>query len=79
MTATQGFSYNQNVYALLFHLEMAEAQITQMATQFPEDIRRANLEPSALLDETPARAEALREAAINVFGRWSNLFLSERG
>ena len=79
MTATQGFSYNQNVYALLFHLEMTEAQITQMATQFPEDIRRANLEPSALLDETPARAEALREAAINVFGRWSNLLLSERG
>ena len=79
MTATQGFTYNQNVYALLFHLEMTEAQITEMATLFPEDIRRANLEPSALLDETPTRAEALREAAINVFGRWSNLLLSERG
>ena len=79
MTATQGFSYNQNVYALLFHLEMTHQQINMMVAQFPDDVRRANLEPSDLLAETPARAEALREAAINVFGRWSNLLLSERG
>ena len=75
MTATQGFSYNQNVYALLFHLEMTEAQITQMATQFPEDIRRANLEPNAFLSQTPAHAAALKPIATEIFTRWANLML----
>ena len=73
MTATQGFTYNQNVYALLFHLEMTEQQITQMATQFPEDIRRANLEPATLLSQTPAHAAALKPIATQIFTRWTAL------
>ena len=73
MTATQGFTYNQNVYALLFHLEMTEQQITEMAAQFPEDIRRANLEPATLLSQTPANAAALKPIATKIFTRWAAL------
>ena len=73
MTPIQGFTYNQNVYALLFHLEMTEPQITQMAAQFPEDIRRANLEPDAFLSQTPANAAALKPIATQIFTRWAAL------
>ena len=78
MTATQGFTYNQNVYALLFHLEMTHQQINMMATQFPEDIRRANLEPDAFLSQTPANAAALKPIATQIFTRWAQLLVMQR-
>ena len=73
MTPIQGFTYNDNVHALLFHLEMTEAQITEMATLFPEDIRRANLVPNAFLSQTPAHAAALKPIATQIFTRWAQL------
>ena len=73
MTACQGFSYGDRVHALLFHLEMTEQQITDMAALFPEDVRRGGLNPEELVAETPARAAALRSIAVDVFGRWAQL------
>lgn len=73
MTPVQGFIYGETTYALLFHLEMTEQQITEMATLFPEDVRRGGLEPEKLLSETPAYATALKPAATEIFTRWAKL------
>ena len=73
MTPVQGFTYGDNVYALLFHLEMTEQQIIDMADLFPEDIRRGGYEPETLLSETPVRAAAIRETGTEIFTRWANL------
>ncbi len=73
MTPCQGFTYGETTYALLFHLEMTEQQITEMATLFPEDIRRGGLQPEFLLSETPAHAAALKPIAAEIFNRWAKL------
>ncbi len=73
MTPVQGFTYGETTYALLFHLEMTGQQITEMATLFPEDIRRGGLEPENLLSETPAHVAALKPAANEIFTRWAKL------
>ena len=73
MTPVQGFVYGRHVYALLFHLEMTEHQIRQMAELFPDDLHRANVDRETLLDEIPARLEALRVTALNVFASWTRL------
>ena len=73
MTPVQGFIYGTTTYALLFHLEMTEPQITDMAQLFPEDIRRGGLSPETLLAETPTRAAALKPIATETLTRWANL------
>ena len=73
MTPVQGFTYGETTYALLFHLEMIEQQITEMATLFPEDVRRGGLEPEELLSRTPAHAAALKPIASEIFDRWAKL------
>ncbi len=73
MTPIQGFTYGETTYALLFHLEMTEPQIADMAALFPEDIRRGGLSPETLLSQTPARAAALKPIAVNIFARWVSL------
>ena len=73
MTPVQGFVYERHVYALLFHIEMMPQQIQAMADLFPDDLRKANVDRAALLNETPARLEALHVAALNVFTNWARL------
>ena len=73
MTPVQGFTYGETTFAPLFHLEMTEQQITDMATLFPDDIRRGGLSPETLLAETPARAAVLKSVATEIFTRWANL------
>lgn len=73
MTSVQGFTYGETTYAPLFHLEMTEQQITDMATLFPDDIRRGGLDPVTLLSETPARAAAIKPIATEIFTRWAAL------
>ncbi len=76
MTPVQGFIYGTTTYALLFHLEMTEPQITDMVQLFPEDIRRGGLSPETLLAETPTRAAALKPIATETLTRWANLLTS---
>ena len=73
MTACQGFTYGETTYAPLFHLEMTEQQITDMATQFPDDIHRGGLSPETLLSQTPAHAAAIKPTATEIFTRWAAL------
>ncbi len=73
MTPCQGFAYGETTYALLFHLEMSEQQITEMATLFPEDVRKGGLEPEKLLSETSLHAAALKPTASEIFTRWAKL------
>ncbi len=73
MTPVQGFIYGETTYAPLFHLEMTEQQITEMATLFPDDVRRGGLEPEELLSQTSAHAAAIKPIATEIFNRWANL------
>lgn len=73
MTVCQGFTYGETTFAPLFHLEMTEQQITEMATLFPDDIKRGGLDPETLLSETPVRAAAIKPIATEIFTRWAGL------
>ena len=73
MTPVQGFAYGETTYAPLFHLEMTEQQITDMATLFPDDVHRGGLSPETLLSQTPARAAAIKPVATEIFTRWAKL------
>ncbi len=73
MTPVQGFTYGETTFAPLFHLEMTEQQIADMATLFPDDVRRGGLDPETLLAGTPARAAAIKPIATEIFTCWAGL------
>ena len=73
MTPVQGFTYSETAFAPLFHLEMTEQQITEMATLFPDDVRKGGLDPETLLSQTPAHAAAIKPIATEIFTRWAKL------
>ncbi len=73
MTPVQGFTYGETTFAPLFHLEMTEQQIMEMAALFPEDIKRGGLSPDTLLAETPAHTVAIKPIATEIFTRWAGL------
>jgi GMP synthase (glutamine-hydrolysing) len=71
-TSVQGFSFNRRHYGFLCHLEITEKQIITMSGTFSDDLVRGNVDPSALLAETPGHVRALRENALGVFRRWAD-------
>ncbi|MDR7416014.1 MAG: type 1 glutamine amidotransferase [Armatimonadota bacterium] len=72
-TLYQAFRYGHRAYGLLFHLEATEATIRAMVRAFPEDLRRAGLDPEAMTSASERYLPALRDLGSQVFGRWAAL------
>jgi GMP synthase (glutamine-hydrolysing) len=70
LTSIQGFSYQGNCHALLFHLEMTLEQIEKMAVTFAGDLERAGLEQHELLTESLVKTKEIEAVGRELFSRW---------
>ena len=73
LTANQAFRYAQSAYGLLFHLEMTEAMIAEMAESFGDELREAGGEPSRLATESAVHCGKLEAIGETVFTKWARL------
>ena len=71
-TPCQAFRYGKNAYGILFHLEVTEEQITQMLTDFVEELREAGGNANEIAQQAPQHLPALQAIAGQVFGRWAS-------
>ena len=70
-TNYQAFRYGKNAYGLLFHLEVTAPQISQMLTEFADELREAGGQATEVTNQVPQRLPALAAIAEQVFGRWA--------
>jgi GMP synthase (glutamine-hydrolysing) len=73
LTAHQAFRYAQSVYGILFHLEMTEGMIAEMADSFSDELRGAGGEPSRLAAESAVDCGKLETIGEAVFTKWARL------
>ena len=71
-TPCQAFRYDTNAYGVLFHLEVTWEQISQMLSDFAEELREAGGDAAEITAEIPRHLPVLREIAGQVFGRWAS-------
>ncbi len=70
-TPCQAFRYGKNAYGVLFHLEVTQEQISQMLSDFAQELREAGGEASEISDQIPRHLPVLQEIGSHVFGRWA--------
>ncbi len=70
MTRHQAFRYGKHAYGLLFHLEVTEASLENMAAAFPEDLAKVDLTAVSLRQQSQTHLPALHLIGDKVFGRW---------
>jgi len=68
----QAFSIGQNVYGLLFHLEVTGAMVNEWVGTFKEELDgvKAYIRPEEILERLPQRIDSLNRTARTVFGRF---------
>jgi GMP synthase-like glutamine amidotransferase len=68
----QAFSIGQNVYGLLFHLEVTGQMVREWVGTFKNELTGAKeyVRPEAILERLPHRIDALNRQARMVFGRF---------
>ena len=71
-TPCQAFRYGKNAYGILFHLEVTEGQISQMLSDFADELHEAGGDASEIAEQTPHHLPVLREIAGDIFGRWAS-------
>jgi GMP synthase (glutamine-hydrolysing) len=74
LTSCQGFRYGKSVYGFLFHMEVTEQIITDMATAFRSELNEENLDGAALILKAGEHLQRLKSIGKRVFQRWTGLF-----
>lgn len=72
-TSHQAFRYGKNAYGILFHLEVTQGQVTQMLSDFADELCQAGGSASHIGEQTARHLPALQEIASTVFGRWAEM------
>jgi GMP synthase (glutamine-hydrolysing) len=73
LTALQAFRYGNSAYGILFHLEMTEEMIGEMAAAFGDELRQAGGDEPRLAAESAANCARLQTIGETVFSRWARL------
>ncbi|HET9251321.1 MAG TPA: type 1 glutamine amidotransferase [Candidatus Eisenbacteria bacterium] len=73
VTSCQAFSYGDQAYGLLFHLEVSAAMVHAMARAFGHELEAAGVDGEAILCQTLRAVSDIRETAALVLGRWADL------
>jgi GMP synthase (glutamine-hydrolysing) len=73
LTAHQAFRYGNSAYGLLFHLEMTEEMIAEMAAAFGDELREAGGDADRLAAQSTVNCARLAAVAETVFTRWARL------
>ena len=71
ITACQGFRYSDNVYALLFHLELTAEMLHGWVRGGAADLARDGFDGDAILAAAPRNFAAIAPIAETIFGRWA--------
>jgi GMP synthase (glutamine-hydrolysing) len=71
LTPCQAFRYGKNAHGILFHLEVTREQISQMLSDFAEELREAGGEADEITEQIPRHLPVLQGIASDVFGRWA--------
>jgi GMP synthase-like glutamine amidotransferase len=68
----QAFSIGQNVYGLLFHLEVTSAMVAEWVATFGEELDsvKGSIRPEAILERLPQRIDELNRHARRLFARF---------
>jgi GMP synthase (glutamine-hydrolysing) len=71
-TACQAFTYREQAYGFLFHLEVTKPMVRAMTGAFPEELAMAGVDRDGLLREAARALPAIGGVATTVFGRWAD-------
>ncbi len=72
-TARQAFRYDDNVYGLLFHLEVTPRTVAGMTKAFQDELAEEGLDGATIRQKAMTHEEAVRDTASTIFGRWADL------
>jgi GMP synthase (glutamine-hydrolysing) len=73
LTPCQGFRYGKNAYGFLFHMEVTEKIIQNMAREFSEELDEENIEAETIIQRTRDHHQSLQAIGTKVFRRWTKL------
>ena len=73
LTPYQAFGFGENVYGILFHMEMDEGMIETLADRFPADLAKSGTTREALLSRMGTALPEMRRVGRVVFDRWAAL------
>jgi GMP synthase (glutamine-hydrolysing) len=73
LTTHQAFRYGNSAYGLLFHLEMTEEMIGEMADAFGDELREGGGDPAELAAQSAIHCDELGAIGEAVFGKWARL------
>jgi len=73
LTRYQSFGFGENVYGILFHMEMDEGMIQALADRFPDDLTKTGTTKEALVSRIGTSLPEMRRVGRIVFERWAAL------
>jgi GMP synthase (glutamine-hydrolysing) len=73
MSACQAFRYGDNVYAILFHVEITEPILDGWVRGSAAELAREQIDSDAILADAGRRVSAMEPIAETIFGRWAAL------
>lgn len=71
LTKCQAFSYRQNSYGFLFHMEVTGKIMRDMARRFADELRAVGLDGAAIIRGAKAHLPRLSRIGSEVFRRWA--------
>jgi GMP synthase (glutamine-hydrolysing) len=71
MTACQAFRHSDNVYAILFHVEITEAMLRDWVRGSAAELARDQIDGDAILADAERHVSAIEPIAGTIFGRWA--------
>jgi len=71
MTPYQAFSYGENVYAILFHMELTAPMLQGWVRGSAAQLARDGIDGDAILAQAPRNFAAIEPIGETIFGRWA--------
>ncbi len=72
-TPLQAFRYGQNVYGLLFHMEVTKEIIRDWTHVFAAELKQESLDPSAIFRGEREHLPVLHQAGAAIYEKWAEL------
>ena len=72
-TQCQAFSYGENAYGILFHLEATQKIIEDMVRDFAWELGEEQIDHAAIIAQTREHLPELQRIGASVFQRWVSL------
>lgn len=77
LTRCQSYRFGDSVYGILFHMEVTQPQVIEMAARFPEDLAQTGVSEAQLQAGAQQHLSHLTRIGQDIFGGWSQLAVGE--